>query len=201
MRRSREQTAHTREAIVAAAARRFRSRGIDATGVADLMAEAGLTHGGFYTHFGSKDELVAEVCGRALAGMAASMEAVANRPGTGEPLERLLGRYLSRTHRDNPGEGCPLPTLGPEMLRQSDEARAAFTAGLESTLALLSRLLPGETDSARRRRSLGLLALMTGALALSRAVSDPRLSDEMLDAARAAARELTAAGAAEPPPA
>src|SRR6201987_5268492 len=122
MRKAREEGAETRKRIVRAAARKFREQGIVATGLADLMKAAGLTHGGFYKHFASKDQLVAEATTAALDTV---LEEGAGHPGTGA----AVSAYPSARHRDNPASGCPLAALGGELARCDKEARAAATAG------------------------------------------------------------------------
>ena len=127
MRRTKQAKSETHERIVAAATRRFRAGGIAGVGVADVMGEAGLTHGGFYAHFASKDALVAEACG---TGLAQSRERLIRKIQR-EPVERRLAAfidlYLSAEHRDHPEAGCVMPTLSGEVARSSQEVRAAFT--------------------------------------------------------------------------
>src|SRR3954467_1835598 len=117
MKESREQAAQNRERIVEAAARLFRERGFDGIGVADLMNEAGLTHGGFYGHFSSKDDLIAEASARALGSSLAQFSELARRRAA-DPLAAIATAYLSKGHRDNPGEGCVLAALGADVSRQ-----------------------------------------------------------------------------------
>src|SRR5437868_7121159 len=117
MKVTREQAAASRERILAAASRLFRERGLDGIGVADLMQDAGLTHGGFYGHFSSKEELMAEACANALGKSVQRWAKLAEREGA-RALEALLESYLSKEHRDNPGRGCALATLGADVARQ-----------------------------------------------------------------------------------
>jgi TetR/AcrR family transcriptional regulator, transcriptional repressor for nem operon len=174
MRKSREEAAETRKSIVRAAAREFRKKGIVATGLADLMKAAGLTHGGFYKHFASKDQLVAEATVAAMDGI---IEELAAHP----TVNSAVTGYLSTRHRDNPGSGCPLAALGGELARSDREARAAATAGF----LRLADILAGNTGAADvRRRALVATVTMIGAVTMSRLVSDPNLSAEILDAAR-----------------
>jgi TetR/AcrR family transcriptional regulator, transcriptional repressor for nem operon len=174
MRKSREETAETRKRIVQAAARQFRERGIVATGLADLMKAAGLTHGGFYKHFASKDELVAEAT---VAAMDSILDELAAQPTANAAVKE----YLSTPHRDNPASGCPLAALGGELARSDEKARAAATAGF---LRLVD-ILAGKARTADvRRRALVAAVTMIGAVTMSRLVSDPKLSAEILDAAR-----------------
>src|SRR5256885_11676693 len=130
MRKSRIEAAKTRERIVTAAAAEFRQHGIAATGLADLMKAAGLTHGGFYRHFASKDQLVAEACSAAIATMNERVASSASRKRGRKGLEAAVADYLSTEHRDNPRDGCPLAALGSEMARADPPTRAAATPGV-----------------------------------------------------------------------
>jgi TetR/AcrR family transcriptional regulator, transcriptional repressor for nem operon len=174
MRKSREEAAETRKSIVRAAAREFREKGIVATGLADLMKAAGLTHGGFYKHFASKDQLVAEAT---VAAMDSIIEELAAHP----TVNSAVAGYLSTSHRDNPAFGCPLAALGGELARSDKEARAAATAGFLRLVDILARKT-GAADV--RRQALVATVTMIGAVTISRLVSDPNLSAEILDAAR-----------------
>ena len=131
MRKSKAEAAETRKRIVAAAAAEFRKNGIVATGLADLMKAAGLTHGGFYKHFESKDQLVAEAC--AEAGRELSEKVAANTA-----KGSAVSSYLSTRHRDNPADGCPLAALGPELARCDEKTRAVATAGFERLVGILA---------------------------------------------------------------
>src|SRR5947199_6007747 len=126
MKVSREQAAKNRERILEAAARLFRERGFEGIGVADLMNEAGLTHGGFYGHFSSKDDLIAEASERALAESLPLWSGLAS-DRSGDPLPAVAAAYLSGEHRDNPGAGCVLAALGPDVSRQGAAVRRAVT--------------------------------------------------------------------------
>ena len=173
MRKSREEAAETRKRIVRAAARKFREQGIVATGLNDLMKAAGLTHGGFYKHFASKDQLVAEATTAALDTL---LEGMAAHPTT----SAAVAAYLSVRHRDNPASGCPLAALGGELARSNKKARAAATAGF----VRLVDILAGKAATAdARRRALVAAATMIGAVTMSRVLTDPGLSAEILRAA------------------
>lgn len=181
----------THERILRAAARALRESGIQGVGIGELMAQAGLTHGGFYAHFPRKDALVAAACaeGMAEAGdhLFASMEQ-AGQHSDETALRHLLHAYLSRSHRDHPETGCVLPALAADVARSSDEVRAAFTAGLRGYLHRLEALLPdvcGADQDDREDDALALLSGMVGALLLARAVDDAALSDRILAAERA----------------
>ena len=179
MRVTREQADAHREKILEVAGTLFREHGFDGIGVADIMKRAGLTHGGLYGHFESKDDLAAEITARVLG-----------RDGW---LERLTGRadpsvtdvvraYLSTRHRDNAGHGCLFAALGSEVVRQPRSIRRAFTEGLRLRMEALRRVMPGRSIAVRRQKAMATMAGLVGALMLSRAVDDPDLSDEILEA-------------------
>jgi TetR/AcrR family transcriptional repressor of nem operon len=177
---TREQAAANREKILEVAGALFRERGFDGIGVADIMKRAGLTHGGFYGHFASKDDLAAEITARVL-GRSGWMERLT---GTQKPsFSDLVRQYLSPRHRDDPGRGCLFAALGSDVVRQPRSVRRAFTEGLRLRVDALARLAPGRSAAARRQKSLATMAGLVGALILSRAVDDPRFSDEILEAA------------------
>ena len=173
MRKSRGEAAQTRKRIVQAAARQFREKGIVATGLAELMKAAGLTHGGFYKHFASKDQLVAEATAAAVDSLLKEMAALPTFPSA-------VAAYLSTGHRDNPASGCPLAALGDELARSGKEARAAATTGF---MRLVDTLARDASNAAARRRALVAAATMIGAVIMSRLVTDPELSAEILFAA------------------
>jgi len=179
MKVSRVEAAQNRERIIEVAARLFRERGFDGIGVADLMKSAGLTHGGFYGHFASKEDLMAQACARALEGSLATLDQVAEHGG-GNALSAIASAYLSPAHRDRPSEGCVLAALGAEAARHGSPVRSAFTRGVRSALELLTRLVPGKSKRVKRERALATYASMIGALVLARAVDDPELSEEVL---------------------
>lgn len=179
MRVSRAVAAQSRERIIEVAARLFRERGFDGIGVADLMKSAGLTHGGFYGHFASKEDLMAQACARALEGSLDALQQVAEHGG-GNALSAVASAYLSSAHRDRPGEGCVLAALGAEAARHGSPVRSAFTQGVRSALDMLTRLVPGKSRRAKRERALATYASLIGGLVLARAVDDPELSEEVL---------------------
>jgi TetR/AcrR family transcriptional repressor of nem operon len=174
MKVSRAQVAENHARIVAAAARLFRERGIGGVNVAEIMDAAGLTHGAFYGYFESKDALVAE--------------AVADALGTAENVAEVgrsqyVKNYLSPRHRDHAGTGCAVAALASEAVRQPDAVREAFTRGLQTQLDRLGRTGGGSEDQ-RRRTAIADWSTMVGALILSRVVTDPDLSAEILKATR-----------------
>lgn len=180
MRKSKEETAVTRRRIVETAAREFRRNGVSATGLADTMAAAGLTHGGFYRHFGSKEELVAEASEAAMQSTLDRAEAAANRAANKGRLQAILEAYLSSNHRDHPSEGCPLAGLGSELTRSNDETRKVITAQIENFLALIVAQMPRRKHEAAESRAILVLCAMVGAVTLSRIAADPELSSKIL---------------------
>nr|WP_217346177.1 TetR/AcrR family transcriptional regulator [Noviherbaspirillum sp. L7-7A]MBV0880566.1 TetR/AcrR family transcriptional regulator [Noviherbaspirillum sp. L7-7A] len=185
MKVSRQQMAANRERLLDIASRLFRERGFDNVSVAEIMQQAGLTHGGFYGHFASKEALAAEAATHALLQTANRWRATLERSGTAG-LERIVDAYLSQQHRDLPGAGCAIAALGPEVARQADPVRHAFAMELESLVGVLSGFLPGADTSARRKRALALMAQLVGAIVLARAFGSSDLSSEILDVVRAA---------------
>jgi len=182
MRVSREKFAESRKRILDAAATLFRETGFDGIGLSDIMKAAGLTHGGFYGHFGSKEDLEAQALSLALARSVTDWSQLVDSAAA-RPLATLAGQYLTPDHRENVGEGCPFAALGADTARRGERVRSAFTAGLEPFLALLSNVVPGRSKAQRRRKAIATLAEMVGAMILARAVNHPALSDEILAAA------------------
>lgn len=175
----------THERIVATAARAIRRRGYDATGVADVMKEAGLTHGGFYAHFASKTALLAEAADRAGAQSMDSLRQAAAAAPPGQALSALLDAYLSEAHVRNAELGCPIAALGSEMPRQDDAVRAAATRRIKELVDLIARELPGWGKAGAHEQAMGTLATLVGSLVLARAVDDPAFAK----AARRAGRQ------------
>jgi TetR/AcrR family transcriptional repressor of nem operon len=182
MRVSREQAAASRERILDTASRLFRERGLDGIGVADLMNGAGLTHGGFYGHFASKEELMAQACARALRASVQRWERIAEGDKR-EALSTIVKSYLSTRHRDSPGTGCALAMLGGDLARQAPAVRGTATGGVDELIGIFTRLMPGRTKAARRKQAMAAYSSMVGALVLARAVDDAKLSKEILAAA------------------
>jgi TetR/AcrR family transcriptional repressor of nem operon len=179
MRVSRAEAAENRERIIEVAAKLFRERGFDGVGVAELMKSAGLTHGGFYGNFASKEDLMAQACTRALEGSLDTLQKAVDRGGE-DILSVIASAYLSPAHRDQPGEGCALAALGAEAARHDSPVRGAFTQGLRCLVDMLTQHLPGKSKRAKRERALAIYASMVGALVLARAVDDAELSEEVL---------------------
>ena len=178
-----ERKAGTRERILAAAGELFGSHGIDAVGVDAIMHRAGLTHGGFYSHFASKEALVAEVSAAALARSAARWEQICQEADPATALARIVGSYLDPAHIAGGERGCVLTTLGPEIARRRD-TRPAITASIRRMLDVLERCRPRRQ---RRQRSLEALSGMVGAVVLARLCDDSQLAAEFLAAGRKAA--------------
>lgn len=182
----------THERIVETAARAIRRSGYDGTSVADIMKQAGLTHGGFYAHFPSRQAMLAEAADHAGAeAIAASANIVAAAPPE-QALRSLLCSYLSQAHLENTESGCPVAALGSEMPRQAPEVRRAATRRIKEMIDLVARQSPEWGRPGAHEHALATVATMVGALMLARAVDDPKLSDALLKAAR---KHLTSPGA------
>jgi TetR/AcrR family transcriptional repressor of nem operon len=175
MRVSREQVTENRRTILDAASRLFRERGFDSVTVAEIMQAAGLTHGGFYGYFQSKDELIA----------GALADVLSKRPEPSGDLAAYAAGYLSRTHRDNRADGCPTAALAAETSRLTGAARTEMTTSLKRQIERLGRIVPGETTAQKRQAAIGSWAAMVGAMILARVSDDPALSGEVLDQTRA----------------
>lgn len=174
MKVSREQMVENRSRILSRAARLFREKGFDAVSVAEVMKAAGLTHGGFYGHFGSKDDLIAQTMAHALSGEGTQARG----------FDAFLSAYLSPVHRDAPGEGCPTAAFASDARRQTPEARAAMAAGVEAQIARISASLETQGVQDARGAAIGGWSAMVGAMILARAVEDTTLSDEILHQTR-----------------
>lgn len=176
MRITKEKKQENHDRIVAIASEMFRERGFDGVGVADLMERAGLTHGGFYNHFASKEALIAEAAAKGFVETSARY--------AGHSVGDVIDAYISRAHRDGRGHGCPAPALSGEAARLPEDTRAVFCDGIAGLLSALESGLAGQKDS--RARAVSLLAQAVGAVVLSRACPDnSALADEILDTCRA----------------
>ena len=167
------------ERIVAAAARAIRRSGYAGTGVADIMKEAGLTHGAFYAHFESREAMLAEAASRACAESAALAANVASSAPPAKALSSMLRAYLSREHLEHVESGCPLAALGSETPRQTDEVRRVTTRHIKGTIDFVARQSPDWGQQSAHERALVTVATMVGALLLARAVDEPALSDRL----------------------
>jgi TetR/AcrR family transcriptional regulator, transcriptional repressor for nem operon len=191
MRLTKEKVAQNKARVVETAARLFRERGFEGVAVADLMHAAGLTHGGFYNHFESKDELAAQACARIFEGAVAAIERIAAVENASErttALDTYKRRYLSEKARDAPAARCPMVALGTDVSRHHGPVVQAYAAGLRRYLDAFTRALRGAGPSRRkaaREQSIATLAMLAGALSLARSVAeaDPELSDEILASA------------------
>lgn len=181
MKVSREQAQENRLKVLDAAARLFRERGVDRVTVAEVMAEAGLTHGGFYASFANKSELVAQATERALVEHSDQWRAVIET-ADGNPFDALLQFYVSSLHRDKPGAGCALNALASDAARGDAALQRVFTDGFGAYVDLLSSVAAGRNKLQRRQHALGALAAMVGAVVLARATDDAALSDDVLRA-------------------
>ena len=177
MRKSKQEAAETRRRIVKAAAAKFRQNGIGGTGLSDLMAAAGLTHGGFYRHFDSKDQIVTEACAEATESAIATFFSKES-PQSG--LKARVAKYLSPAHRDDPSAGCPLAALGSEIARCDEKTRAAATQAFLKLVDIIAAEVGKTRPEVARRRALVAAATMIGALTMSRIVTDPELSADIL---------------------
>lgn len=171
------------ERILSVAARAIRRSGYAGTGVADLMKEAGLTHGAFYAHFPSREAMLTEAASRACAESAAAVsDLVAGLPAE-QALKSMLQGYLSREHLEQIESGCPLAALGSETVRQAPEVRRTVTQHVKAMVDLIARQSPDWGQAAAHERALLTMAAMVGTLVLARAVDEPTLSDNLREAA------------------
>jgi TetR/AcrR family transcriptional repressor of nem operon len=182
MRVTRAQAEENRRTVVDAASRLFREHGFDGVGLNDLMRAAGLTHGGFYKQFGSKDDLVAEACDRALTVGVDKWRRIADH-GSQDLLADLVHAYLSRSHRDRLGEGCALAALGADVVRRDESLQQRFERAIRAHADTLARAIDASPAREGATDPLATLSMMVGALLLSRMVEDEALSGQILDAA------------------
>lgn len=179
MRVTKQKAQENRDRIVATAASLFRERGFDGVGVADLMERAGFTHGGFYNHFRSKEELIGEATVKGFKELNERYQDI--------DAPTAIGLYISREHRDAPAQGCPAAALGGDAVRQPESVRSNFADGIEAMIAIIEKGLAsagrGETDL--RATAMGIIAQAAGAIMLSRACPDSApLADEILETCR-----------------
>jgi TetR/AcrR family transcriptional repressor of nem operon len=182
MRKSRVETAKTRERIVKAAGAEFAANGISDAALSRVMAAAGLTHGGFYRHFASKDQLVREACGKTVLSLIASFKLLISGKPHEQALELLVGRYVSRAHRDQPRTGCPLAALGSELARRDTRTRHAAMEGFLQLSGLIASHLETVPSRKRAELSMAIVSAMVGAIILARIAPDSRTSDSVLAA-------------------
>jgi TetR/AcrR family transcriptional repressor of nem operon len=187
MRYSREHKQETHARIVRKASVRLREKGAHGVGVADLMKEAGLTHGGFYAHFPSREALVIEAFAYAMDRGNEHWRKRAEQAPPDKRLATIVETYLTPAHRDDPGHGCAVPSLGAEIARESPKTRRAFAAKLEQMIELLADQIPDVPRKAARKQAGATLATMMGTLVLARIAGSGEFSDEILQAGREAA--------------
>jgi TetR/AcrR family transcriptional repressor of nem operon len=192
MRYGKEHKEETHRKVVEAASRRFRKDGIEATGVVDLMADVGLTHGGFYAHFSSKETLVKEAIAAASQKSRDRLEREIEkaRAEGRDPLEHIVRQYLTTLHRDRPDRGCSVAALGSEIARHPRKTREAFTEGLEKTIGIIAGALPDNVTTQRKEKACAIFSTMIGTLQLARAVCDGAMSQSVIDAGITAALQI-----------
>jgi TetR/AcrR family transcriptional repressor of nem operon len=181
---SREQAQQNRERVVDTASRLFRERGFDGVGIADLMKAAGLTHGGFYAQFPSKEHLMAEAASKGLGEFDQKWRKFLAH-GASKSLASMADMYLSKEHRDDPGAGCVSASLAIDASHHGPLVRSALTRGVRRSFDVLMQLIPGRSQKTKRREAIASFAAMVGGVVLARGVNDESLSDEILEAVRA----------------
>jgi TetR/AcrR family transcriptional repressor of nem operon len=185
LRKSKLETAETRRRIVAAASREFHRRGFDGASLVDLMASAGLTPGGFYKHFGSKEQLMGEALAAAAETELKAMERTLSTPPGARGLEAVVKAYLSVEHCEDVADGCPFVALGSELALSNADLRGAATAGLRQMVALMADSLGNLSPEAAESEAIATLSTMIGSLTLARMVADPVFASRILQAGRA----------------
>ena len=193
MRYSREHKLETHDRIVKRASVRLREKGAHGIGVADLMKDAGLTHGGFYAHFDSREALVIEAFAYAMDRSTERWRKLGEQTPPEKRLAAIVDSYLTTVHRDDPGHGCAVPTLGAEIARESPKTRKAFAAKLEQMVDMIAEQIPGLPRKTARKQAEAALATMMGTLVLARIAGNGEFSDEILAAGREAVLERTTA--------
>lgn len=181
MRYSPEQKAETHKQIVDAAAREFRSKGLQGIGIADLMSQVGLTHGGFYAHFKDRDALVVEAADCAAADSFGRLIDAAESAPRGTEVEAILDFYLSPEHRDDYGFGCLLPALAADIARQSEAVKGAFTDSLKQNMNKVASYMPAHDAKNKLKQAMMIVSSMAGAVLIARAIKDPKLSNLLLN--------------------
>lgn len=186
MRYSKEHKSETHARIVKKASVKLRERGAHGIGVADLMKDAGLTHGGFYAHFASREALVIEAFAYAMDRSTARWRKKAEEIPPDQRFAAIVDAYLTPLHRDDPGNGCAVPALAAEIAREGVKTRRAFSAKLEQMIDMIAEQIPGRSRKAAREQAMASLATMVGTMILSRAGGGGELSDDILAAGRSA---------------
>jgi TetR/AcrR family transcriptional regulator, transcriptional repressor for nem operon len=186
MRYSREHKLETHARIVKRASVRLREKGAHGIGVADLMKDAGLTHGGFYAHFDSREALVIEAFAHAMDRSSERWRKLAEQTPPDQRMAAIVESYLTPAHRDDPGHGCAIPTLAAEIARESSKTRKAFAAKLEQMIDTLAAQIPDISRKAARKQAMAVIATMIGTLVMARVAGNGDVSEEILNAGREA---------------
>lgn len=198
MRYSKEHKVQTHARIVKRASVKLREKGAHGIGVADLMKEAGLTHGGFYAHFDSRDALVIEAVTHAMDRSTEKWRKLSAETSPDKRLSKIVNSYLGTDHRDNPGQGCAVPALAAEIARESTKTRRAFAGRMEQLIDLLADQYEGLPRKAARKQAMAALATMMGSLVMARVSGNSELSDEILKSGRDAVLERAGGSAKKP---
>lgn len=193
MRYSKEHKQETHARIVKKASVRLREKGAHGIGVADLMKDAGLTHGGFYAHFDSREALVIEAFGYAMDRATERWRRLAEQTPPEKRLATIVESYLTPVHRDDPGHGCAIPALSAEIARENPKTRKAFAAKLEQMIEMIAQQMPDLPRKTARKQAMASLATMMGTLVLARVAGSGEFSDDILGAGREAVLERVAA--------
>jgi len=198
MRYSKEHKVQTHARIVKRASVKLREKGAHGIGVADLMKEAGLTHGGFYAHFDSRDALVIEAVTHAMDRSTEKWRKLSAETSPDKRLSKIVNSYLGTDHRDNPGHGCAVPTLAAEIARESTKTRRVFAGRMEQLIDMLAEQYQGLPPKAARKQAVAALATMMGSLVMARVAGNSELSDEILKSGRDAVLERAGSLAKKP---
>jgi TetR/AcrR family transcriptional repressor of nem operon len=198
MRYSKEHKQETHARIVKKASVRLREKGAHGIGVADLMKDAGLTHGGFYAHFDSREALVIEAFGYAMDRATERWRKLAEQTPPEKRLATIVESYLTPVHRDDPGHGCAIPALSAEIARENPKTRKAFAAKLEQMIEMIVEQMPDLPPKTARKCAMASLATMMGTLVLARVAGSGEFSDDILGAGREAVLERAAAAKSGP---
>jgi TetR/AcrR family transcriptional regulator, transcriptional repressor for nem operon len=198
MRYSREHKARTHARIVKRAAVKLREKGAHGIGVADLMKDAGLTHGGFYAHFDSREALVIEAFTHAMDHSTEYWRKLSQSSPPEKRFSKIVNGYLAPPHRDDPGHGCAVPALGAEIARESARTRRVFASRMNQMIDLLAEQIHGVSPKTARKQAVAAIATMTGALVMSRIAGSGEFSDEILGAGREAVLGRTKPAATKP---
>src|SRR5579872_1501773 len=184
MRYSREHKVQTHARIVSKASVKLREKGAHGIGLADLMRDAGLTHGGFYAHFDSRESLMIEAFTHAMDRSTACWQKMSKETPPEKRFSKIVSGYLTPAHRDDPGHGCAVPALGAEIARESTKTRRVFSGRMERMIEMLTEQFPGMPRKAARKHAIAAMATMVGGVVMARIAGSGELSDEILGAGR-----------------